>query len=1252
MSYYADDRDELRQALDDDMNTIVAIIKNDQEMLKYIRGIEPFIFKRSIAMPKKLTRDKDIDDEFATGRWSDSITLDDGTKMRLRNKYKDTIGDSTYIQLLNYILGFKGNYRISGYADYDLADATQSGILKETNICGDARANGVGVPVHACKEIMLLDPSKYLTYLGACDIEQFDTTNANATNALTAEKTRLWQKISTKLNSLIKNNAQDMKIEWVTQKEDVKSDLFNDAKGIYEKIRIFPHYRFKDLTIAQIDNIVSHIEKTENNTIVSINTRHPPNPPHTVHTVFDLSKPPISQVGGAGVDDDDNSVEMTHILSELKVLSPNSSGHVYSADVYKALYQYMESMNPVAAEDEESKDMDMTDEMIQQKKYKIKTDISDVITKTLHKDNAIHQGCITGLAQLCNTVREDLATRSTKIQAMYDALKGAKFNTIHDGTEKLFSVYLKGSSALDLLILHDTKYAGLLTQSPALRRMREASDLKNSDFDINVCINPKIMDSDSATHRPIIKKMVVEYFNGLLQTARTKLMEILTQDKLREKFASVNKSLLMQVHQAAVNADPINVIVGDMHYAYEKFGKDTVIIKDLKTSKEEYPTSSVNISGTEITSEKLNNFYLLRLKVLGSSGKQHINCHGELLDISIIDDLDEATFTWPHCQNIIELSNGIYVNDLKGLYLDLNNTLLNNLVLLNKSKSMKRFIRLEFVHKLLCLTLENADPFFKQIRNVVHDDISKNTLCSYDNNIRNLVEAVRLLAPKPKPRPMDDMDNVPPLVTQNDAMMPQAIAMGHEINSQIELDRIDVLDVDPAEVLPKPKPKPKTSSSKPRQSDSSKIPVINASAIKIISQRRNLISQQRNLISQQRNLISQLRNLISQQRNTLAMQARLNSTDIRQLIKNNILIEPSQQMLKEQFYLMFLLMYGQLDINNKILIVNPSQFNYIELRSIYDKYAIMLDSLGNKVIDLFVLLSDNNLIYTRYLKQPINIISSFSNINVKTAHKIQSILNTKSFKNDIATIVKNILSHDNDVKVFQKISNIDESMTDGWGDNFTKINNAYFIATQINNINVNIHLFNYQIIINTTSTNKWPASNIWRSAPTLSGSMTGGRNPDSTENNPPVIEVEELPYLPNKSVYASNLPVQTSEVLKNHQSFSVDKTNFNTLYEPTVQDSCYAIAIFFPLEIPESMHDSVHMILLGDMLSGLAGILDEPDPKNLIYLDIDDFIKALDISTSPLSHKGGLDNRLHYKKNMQIYADNKNAYLILNHMNK
>ena len=1239
------DSEVLFQIKEEEINNITGYLNNKNQLLTYIKENIPglyttvwFIFfpiyKRAIGMPKYITQDTDVKDnkdnngdDDAVGRWTQEITSD-GIKLSLRNKYKDTIGDSTYIQLLNYLLGFKGNYRISGYADYDYSDKTDSDILKGTNICGSF-GNGINV----CKEIMLLDPSKYLTYLGYSDINQFDPKSYDNLANLNLAKIDLWEKISNKLNNLVKigiSSESFTQIKWTTDKKDFDPVMFGE-NGIYENITIFPHYRFNNLLISQIDAIVSQIEYIENieNTenkenkenkenIVSINDRK------ISHTVLGSVRSSPSQIGGG---DDINSTEMKYLLANIKSLPPNSSGHVYNPDVYESLFKFMEKMNTDVILPEEKEFNNITDIMRDQQKYKIKTDISDVITKTLHKNKEIHDLCINELKIICTTVQHDIDNRSHQIQNMYNVLHDFKVDLKE---EPIFFFYLKGSSAIDLVISQES-YLNIINKSSDLSNLKKESDLANSDFDINVCINPRIMEDSDNNMRNTIKNMVIAYFSSLLENTRNNMVnQIFNMKKVHEIFASVNKTLLHQVHKVEKDTS-IKVNVGDMYYVFEKYEKDDYITNNQKTSIENSPTGVVKVSHIEISTGKLNNFFLLRLKLAGFSGKQYINCHGELFDISIINDKDEADFTWSHRNNIQKI-NGIFTNDLTGLYMDLNNTLLSRVILQFGNKNAKRLKRLEFVYKLICATTSNEDKFFTQIRDAVHDKLPKDLFCSSKNNIKNIMMSIHTHLNTNKP-----IYDIEPLEDINDVPIPKPLLdISQVISSKIRLEQFNVLGII-NEALDL-KAKGQHISNRVTSQSFAKVPSnsnrSNASDM-LINTIKNL-----EIIKTDKTNNS---NTLSRLRNMLASINRYESTDITELI-NSLVSLKTTSTIKDRYnlmYLLFMLTYGQVDINNKVLnIQNMQKTNdYSKLRSYYNKFANMIGIVGGKVINMLKKY-DNDLISTRYLNQPINIISSFYDKNLKNGHKIQSIINTKFFKDDLANIIKFTLNLEHVPNVFQKISNTNESRIEGWGDDFIKITNSYFVVYK----KFNVHLFNYQIILNTTSQNSMPYSNIWHNE-TSRYHKGGKQQPDinqSISSLPPRNTIHDTNPLKKPQINNhSRSPIKLNnthpiKVIHNQVQVTIPiiDVDFKDYYEPTVQDKGDALSIFFPLDIPENMYDTVRMILLGDFLSNIPDILNDTDSPE--YFD--------NVSTI----KGGMINKTKIITNyIQNYANNKKAYTSL-----
>lgn len=1331
-----------------DRNELEEMVKDKDKLLHKIKTLRPdiyyyllshttFIFKRAITMPKEVTRDEDVIDEFAQGRWTSVISPDTDIELILRNKYKDTIGDSTLIQLLNYLLSLKGWFRISGYADYDIADKTNSDILPGTNICGALNGGN-----HVCKEIMLLDPSKYLTYLGSCEINQFDTKAVDSTDNLNLAKQQMWTILSNKLNRLIKKDETTfIKLRWATMPDDINPELFN-VGGIYENITIFPHYRFDTLSSSQIDSLVQNIED-DTLSIVSINDKRR-SVPHTVFGPYGLSSGLSggsrnsfikTQIGGMKMDDDNNKVELAHILEELKLLSPNTSGHVYSADVYMALYKYVESMNPALVEPDESKEL--TDEQRDEKKYKIKTDISDVITKCLHKDNEIHQFCIDELKRICNVVKIDISTKTSKIQEIYDDLMGDEFDQIRNGVEPIFFFYLKGSSALNLLVNGEKKYAQIINKSKIMTDLMIKSELNTSDFDINVCINPIIMKSSKRTK---VKNMVLNYFRNLLTVSRDRMVaQIFTREKIRDIFAKVNKTLLQQAHDPSDL--PMNVVVGDMHYVLPKYEQDDVTEKKKKYTIAESPIGIVKISQIDVSDTKLNNFSLLRLKLIGTSGRHHLNCHGELLDISIIDDMDEAEFTWPHHNNIVTI-NGIHVNDLKGLCLDLNNTLLNNLVAMNKNKSMKRFIRLDFVHKLLCQTLNSNDEFFRSIRDVAHDVLSKKTYCANDNNIMNLVTALRLWA-------ISNIDNesldlniestssmsvLDGSISVNPDIIPASIpnvveslkTLAQDIESHTTMDQIDVdamihdvdslLDHQLADVKPNVKsvnaktknpvspsndffdfqdsklkshnPKidydttarlmqqssdqtsNRSSDRSSQQSERVKVPSSSDIVLKHTTVREKI--NKLKLAKFTRQDLNKKTTLMRKLRNTNVMMTYINDMDIKKYIEGNTLsntiinIDTSNAM-----YMLLALKYGQIDFINKMVLskeVNDIKEILFKTVTVLDEVAMMIGYVGKKIFDLISRHDLGSPMYQRYMSQPSTIMSSFTPKSFKTAHKIQSIINTDKFTQELTFMVRTKLKLRQNPIIYRKISNKDYIKTDGMGDNFIKITNSYFAKIQ----GVNVQLFNYQIVINTSNSDEFIHSNQWQTMD-RQVVLNGGRvssilsdtltlpSSDSALILPGVKsrnmfdsdKILPRKFLPNTTIQNLLIHDDTSSQKQKKQEHSIavvpeyeELKDFSAHYEPSGANNVYALAIFFPNEIPDELYTSVQEILLGDFLSTVPEITDDSKSKDIDYLDKIEFPKTT------VSHIGGIGSSVVFttkstRSAKSVYVDNKRSYMRL-----
>lgn len=467
----------------------VFIAKRDIILINYfkiqsiINNNNKSIFKGSIRMPASYNKDnKDDPDE--EGQWTGVLNIPDLPNIQLRNKYKNTIGDSTYIQLLNYIFALKGYIRVSGYADYDAVDATPNIYDTGSNIYGEYNVYNEYTKSYdkkfVCKEIMLLDPSKYLTYLGHHKIDFVE-------NDLLRTKQNLWTSLQNKLNNLV--HTQTTKFYNIVWKD--KDDTL--LGKVYQGITLFPHYRYEFESPDMIDNFISFIVSDAKN--LSINNDNKP-------TQWN----PFEKIQKGGVSDNTSyDKELVDILSHIKTLSANTSNNVYNHATYADLFKKLKET------DDLSDTTEVTDESKQllreKEKFDIKSKLSDACTKILHSEPVIHQMCIEQIKQMCDRINKD-----TEIITKINRILSIQPNT-YTNISDIFIFYLKGSSALDIVI--NKQYANFKTSN---KDLYDKSDLTQSDFDINVCINPAIMEH---TNYAAVKQYIITYFTTQLVQIKT-----------------------------------------------------------------------------------------------------------------------------------------------------------------------------------------------------------------------------------------------------------------------------------------------------------------------------------------------------------------------------------------------------------------------------------------------------------------------------------------------------------------------------------------------------------------------------------------------------------------------------------------------------------------------------------------------------------------------------------------------------------
>lgn len=990
-----------------DVNLMKIILFNSPGYAQELWSDTLLIRKQSIIMPKEITRERDVGDdkfdEYADGRYTNEINID-GLKFMLRNKYKNTIGDALLIQLLNYILSLKGcPLKINGYADYDVSDATGT-ILNGTNICCKVQEE------YVCKEMMILDPSKHLTYIGSCDINQNEQDHKKL-------KEQLWDKITVKLRNFIKiDDATYMDFGWVVNSSDIIGidKLFTDG-NIYHNIVIFPHYRF-NLDVSCISALISDILDTKNITepirvVEQKNNTYTRFGPYISLTYLTTELKENNVVEVLEPQHNDEKEQPTTILDKIKKLKPNSSRHIYSVSQYKILIEHLSMIKIIEETNYDNH------------KYQIKTSISELLTTILHKDTTNVQMFIVELQKIFKQISTDTRDPNSRIGDIRNILRrnnSTRFAEILNNREPIFFIYMKGSSALNILC--KTKYKQIIDETPELKQLYDTANLTNSDFDLNVCINPIIVNTKEVYIN--IRNIITSYLGELLRKARDSLLLYFSIEKVQNIFSILNKELFrLHTTQDDNKLDRTASITSNIYYANIRLDNDSIITDLRKYSIQDSPYSYLQVSQIHINNEKLNKFILLRCKLSGITGSDHIKCHGEIFDISIIDNTNETNYTWGHRMNIVNI-HGIIVMDIKGLFVDMHNTFLNNLSIHSTTKFKKRIDRLEFLQKLLCITISTSDNFFSLFKNFFYENekIPHIHLCN-PNDIKHLTGPTRLVMNVLDP--IQQISQQGPIQKNNLSTLQSFIIIKSLINEEYTSNKAALF----ANII------------KLINLIESKYPII-IDKIKLFNNEYNNTPE-----------ILRLKFLILEHDKTIEL---YESYIVPHINNNNTTND-------YYYYIISLynLLYGQIEMNNVYFgqhILDNYDNIYNECITYYNNIANAIIDIGLAIVDT-IQIFDKNVLLSKTLLQPLHICSIFAHNELEKINSILLYLHDIEYHKHLSLCIERIFRLDREPTIVIKSEYIEKTLLTNNSSDFT-----LFIYAQLHN-SYKILLFSYRIQI-------------------------------------------------------------------------------------------------------------------------------------------------------------------------------------------
>lgn len=640
--------------------------KLSQEMLKVIDQ-KPVFFKRSIDLGKEVIYSKDIN----AGMYSSVIDVDTANQtlmMRIRNKLGNSMGDAVLIELVNYLLSLKGfPFRIDGYTDYDVADSTPSLYDKQSSYICDQEPTVSGDGEYTCREIMLSNAKDCLSYLGSQIIEGLTEDRRVSHSELAEIKKNTMDTIFHKLQKLvIKRDNHYATIRWCLDQADYLSrdgsNLFSYFRTFYQRMRLLPHYRFDFESMDDrklIYLIGQNFNKPAFNSIGLI--------PVVYRLNIDLEN--LSMLGG--------SEEKIESLILQAITQKHKPEYIYPSEIFQLIKDYLDSKMEVAGK---TKD---------QLYYEYRKSVNDSLTKSIHL-TSIHQECLDIIRRVEEKVYDDPTTwKKIREELGISVMSALGIETM----ENVVIVYLKGSSALHLNVVKYIK----LTQKCQLEEEFKRLHLNLSDFDLNVILNPVIKKYDRKNGTSYYDKLVhyfTQLFYHILDNERKYLDSLYDLEFYRQILRDTNLHWYQTLH-----SEPsfITVIANllDERYVHLHIDQNHSVINLEKIPIDDSIYSPFKVS----VNKSIDNFVLIRL-VFSAKTNKFVKCIGELIDISIIKDDEEASSLW--YEDTIRQYLGIHINNYLGIYFDLNITLMNNTRDRNFDKYDKRVKRMALLEKMIC----------------------------------------------------------------------------------------------------------------------------------------------------------------------------------------------------------------------------------------------------------------------------------------------------------------------------------------------------------------------------------------------------------------------------------------------------------------------------------------------------------------------------------------------------------------------
>ncbi len=654
--------------------------------------------------------------------------------------------------------------------------------------------------------------------------------------------------------------------------------------------------------------------------------------------------------------------------------------------------------------------------------------------------------------------------------------------------------------------------------------------------------------------------------------------------------------------------------------------------------------------------------------------------------------MDEAEFTWQHLKDIRTITS-IPTNGLKELCLDLSNTLLNGLVASNTSKNTKRYVRLDFIQKLLCHTLKNDDEFFNRIKNISKPSLSHDIFCSSEYNFKNLMTAIQIILDiDPEKRMRYKAERSIEYITKEPItdyititipdLKPETIFKDND-NIDMTLRKMGKLFTDHIvqelrEAMSLLISIEKSIDQNIKSSKLYKTYTIGIGGIGEIMKAKTDYKQAMILTRKSFEIIRIITESIHEIDVKIKMYeinlfdhefTYLLTYDLDKLLSVNEIIETIDQQDRETMIRFFYqTIYSKSTIKNaeeKINTGNISE-NYPVIDRLLNDFVQKLEIISDLVLIRFREY-DPRITKNRFMKNPPILGSIFLPNDFKSAHYIQSILDSDQFSADLANVVGLTFKLTDKLKVTSGRSKIYHKFIDIRKDRELSKNTNNIFVTNIFSAKINgtiVVLFKYSVVIYSSYT------------------ITNSKNPNSViQQTDSMNRHASASPVETRQSYANRKVTETKQQKRNNVGGSVDIESretpfkdinkegqlsldsklqpiqsplieFHSLNKYTFSNNIISdtLLIFFPYEIPDLYQNYVGEILLGSFISKKLQS-GSKIPIEIYILDLDEYDEF---------NKTGGNYSKKYKNqkireniadsNKRLYNKNKSLYIMIKHL--